>query len=162
MCSVWLRVCAQACLYSPWTVARQAPLSMELYRQEYWRGILYIYLYIMLLIHFCCIAETGTEVQSNCESDVKLLVAQLCLTLCDLMDCSPPGSSVHEIVQARTLEWVSIFFSKWSSRPRDRTWVSCIIGRFFTIWTTRKALRQGNTNSWSFFPVFLKGHCVHG
>ena len=66
----------------------------------------------MLLIQFSCIAETGTEAQSNCESDVKLLVTQLCLTLCDPMDCSPPGSSVHEILQARTLEWVAIFFSK--------------------------------------------------
>ena len=41
----------------------------------------------------------------------KVLVAQSCLTLCDPMDCSPPGSSVHGILQARTLEWVPIPFS---------------------------------------------------
>ena len=46
--------------------------------------------------------------------------------LCDLMDCSPPGSSVHGILQARIQEWAAM-----SSQPRDQTWVSCIIGRFF-------------------------------
>ena len=47
-------------------------------------------------------------------------------------------SSVHGILQARILEWVAIPFSRGSSQPRDRTWVSCIAGRCFTIWTTRK------------------------
>ena len=55
-------------------------------------------------------------------------------------DCSPPGSSVHEISQARILEWVAISFSRGSSQPRDQTWVSCIAGRFFTVWATREAL----------------------
>ena len=53
-------------------------------------------------------------------------VAQSCLTLCDPMDRSLPGSSVHGIFQARVLEWVAIFFSKQSSQPRDRTWVSTL------------------------------------
>ena len=57
------------------------------------------------------------------------------------MDCSPPGSSVHEIFQARILEWVAISFSRGSSQPRDRNQVSCIAGRFFTDWATREALR---------------------
>ena len=48
------------------------------------------------------------------------------------MDCSPPGSSVHGILQARILEWVAISSSRESSQPRDRTQVSCIAGRFFT------------------------------
>ena len=52
------------------------------------------------------------------------------------MDCSLPGSSVHGILQARILEWVAIPFSKEPSQPRDWTWVSCIAGRFFTIWAT--------------------------
>ena len=51
--------------------------------------------------------------------------AQLCLTLCDLMDCSPLGSSDHGISQARILEWVAISCSKGSFRPRDQTHVSC-------------------------------------
>ena len=55
-----------------------------------------------------------------------VLVAQSCLTLCDPMDCSPPGSSVHESSQARILEWVAISFSRGSCQPRDRTRVSYI------------------------------------
>jgi len=50
------------------------------------------------------------------------------------MDCNPPGSSVHRTLQARILEWAAILFSRGSSRPRDWTRVSCITGRFFTIW----------------------------
>ena len=67
------------------------------------------------------------------------LVAQSCPTLCDPMDCSPPGSSVHGILQARILEWVAISFSRGSSLPRDQTRVSCIAGRFFTNGATREA-----------------------
>ena len=58
------------------------------------------------------------------------------------MDCSPPGSSVHGISQARILEWVAIFFSRGSSQPRDRTWVfniSCISRWVLYHWATRKA-----------------------
>ena len=53
------------------------------------------------------------------------LVAQSCLTLCNPMDCSPPGS-VHAISQARVLEWVANSFSRGSLRPRDQTHISCI------------------------------------
>ena len=56
----------------------------------------------------------------------KSEVAQSCLTLCDPVDCSPPGSSVHGILQARILEWVAISSSRGFSRPRDRTQVSRI------------------------------------
>ena len=66
-------------------------------------------------------------------------VAQSCVTLCDPMDCSLPGSSVGGLFQARILEWVAIFFSRASSRPRDLTQVSRILGRCFTLWVTRKA-----------------------
>ena len=59
--------------------------------------------------------------------------------LCGPMDCSPPGSSVHEIRQAGILEWVAMPFSKWSPQPRDWTLVSCIAGRFFAIWATRES-----------------------
>ena len=58
---------------------------------------------------------------------------QSCSTLCNPMDCSPPGSSVHGILLTRILEWVAIPFSRGFSWPRDRTPVSsCIAGRFFT------------------------------
>ena len=71
-------------------------------------------------------------------------VAQLCPTLCNPMDCSPPGSSIHGVFQARVLEWIAISFSRGSSWPRDWTRVSCIAGRRCTIWATREALRGGN------------------
>ena len=67
-------------------------------------------------------------------------VTQSCLTLCNPMDCSPPGSTVLGILQARILEWLAISLSRGSSWPRAWTWVSCIAGRFFTIWVTREAL----------------------
>ena len=70
-------------------------------------------------------------------------VAQSCLTLCDPMDCSLPGFSVHGILQARVLEWVAISSSRGSSRPRNRTRVSCIVGRFFTNRATREAPVKG-------------------
>ena len=60
-------------------------------------------------------------------------VAQSCPTLCHPMDCSPPGSSVHGILQARILEWVAISFSRGYSRPRDQTQVSRIVGRCFNL-----------------------------
>ena len=56
------------------------------------------------------------------------------------MDCSPPGSSVRGVLQARMLEWVATHFSRGSSQPRDQTQVSYIVDRFFTTWTTRDAL----------------------
>ena len=64
---------------------------------------------------------------------IHVLVAQSCLTLHDPMDWSLPGASVHGIFQARVLEWVAISFSRGSSPPRDRTQVSHIAGRHFTI-----------------------------
>ena len=64
--------------------------------------------------------------------DMKVKVAQSCPTLCDPVDCSLPGSSVHGILQARILEWVADPFSRESSQSRNRTQVSCIIGGFFT------------------------------
>ena len=70
---------------------------------------------------------------------VCVSVAQLCPTICDPMDCSPSGSSVHGIPQARILEWIAIPFSRGISQPRDRTKVSCITGRFFTVWATGKS-----------------------
>ena len=72
------------------------------------------------------------------------------------MDRSPPGSSVHGIFQARVLEWVVISFSRGSSQPRDRTWVSHIAGRHFTIWATREAKRQVISNRWHLNDYILE------
>ena len=76
---------------------------------------------------------------SDQTSVVVALVTRSYLTLCDPMDCSPPGFSVYGILQARILEWIAIPFSRGSSWSRDWPWVSCIAGRFFTVWTTREA-----------------------
>ena len=68
-------------------------------------------------------------------ADIHAQSLQSCPALCDLMDYSPPGFSVHGILQARILEWVAMPSSRRSSWPRDWTWISCIFciaGRFFT------------------------------
>ena len=64
---------------------------------------------------------------------VPCLVTQSCLTLCNPVGYSLPGSSIHGILQARILEWVAMPSSRGSSQPRDQTQVSCIAGGFFTI-----------------------------
>ena len=81
-----------------------------------------------------CAAIHGVAKNQTWLSSSVVLVAQLCLTLCNPMDSSPPGSSVHRILQAKILEWIDIPFSRRSPRLRDQTQVSCIAGRFFTIW----------------------------
>ena len=66
---------------------------------------------------------------------ITCVCAKSCLTLCDAMDCSPPGSSVHGILQARILEWVAMLSSRGSCPPRDGTCISYgsyISGRVFT------------------------------
>ena len=78
--------------------------------------------FTILLLHMCVLAP------------------QLCPTLCDPMDCSPPGSSVPGILQAKILEWAANPLSRGSSLPRDGTQVSCVAGRFFTIGAIGEAL----------------------
>ena len=76
--------------------------------------IMRTYLHINIYVHIC------------------MLGAQSCPTLCDPMDCSLPGSSVHGILQAKILEWFASSFSRGSMPPRDRNWV-CIAGKFFNV-----------------------------
>ena len=89
---------------------------------------------------------------------VKVLVAQSCPALRNPMDCSPPGSYVHGIVKARILEGVAIPFSRGTSQPRDPTQVSCIAGRFFTIWAMREALKHFSN---SFAEIEFTYHTIH-
>ena len=88
------------------------------------------------------------------EKEKESEVTQSCLTLCDPMDCSLPGSSVHGIFQAIVLEWIAISFSRVSSQPRARTRVSHIVDRRFTVWATRevKSLRD----HFNFYMIPLK------
>ena len=86
-----------------------------------------------------------------------MFVTQLCLTLCDPRNCSPPASSVHGILQARIQEWVAIPFSRGSSWPRDWTQISCTAGGFFTVWTTREASRRMCTGYMHLLRCFTWG-----
>ena len=80
------------------------------------------------------------SVSLNSWNHFMCLVAQLCLTLCDPMDYSPPGFSVHGIFQSKILERVAMPSSRGSSQPRDTTQVFCIAGRFFTTELSGKPL----------------------
>ena len=77
--------------------------------------------------------EEAAEVNMIMLCCAVCLVAQSYPTLCNPMDCSLPGSSVHGILQTRKQEWVAIPSSMGSSQPRDQTQVSCVTGGFFTI-----------------------------
>ena len=72
------------------------------------------------------------------------------------MDCSPPGSSVHGILQAKIQKWADVSFSRDSSQPRDQTWVSCITGRFF-IHYVNSCLQMVNLSFmfWNFLELFF-------
>ena len=70
--------------------------------------------------------KTVEQLFKNSNIVTMLCCAQLCPTLCDPVDCNPPGSSVHGISQARILGYVAISFSRGSSQPRDRTLIPCI------------------------------------
>ena len=92
----------------------------------------------------CCFRDLG---KSTLQGTLYQGLAWKCSLLshvqlfCNMMDCSPPGSSVHEIFQARILDWVAIPFSRWSFLARIQTRIFCIASRFFTVWATRKAYR---------------------
>ena len=109
-----------------------------LYQFQQYRIVnpLYIYIHRLFLgflshvVHHRALRRVPCAIHEVLIVNVNVLVAQSCLTLCDPVDCSPPGSSVRGILQARILEWVVIPFSRRSSQPRDQTWVSCTAGRF--------------------------------
>ena len=93
-----------------------------------------------------CKLEMQKIISDIYESESESEVAQSCPTLCDPIDCSLPGSSVHGILQAIVLEWIVISFARGSSQPRARTRVSRIVNRHVTVWATREMyyLKFGN------------------
>ena len=126
-----------------WTVAHQPPLSMEFSKQEYWSGLPFPIprnlpnpgIQLMSLASPAlagrffspCISCIGRQILHHWVTYLySCLVAKLCLTLCNPMDCSPPGSSVHGIIPARILGWVAMPSSRGSSQSRDRTHISSI------------------------------------
>ena len=111
-----VRLCA-----TPEMAAHQAPLSLGFSRQEHWSGVPF-----PSPMHesekwkgsrSVCIAIYLNFFTTSKDVCVCVLAAQSCPTLCDPMDCSLPGTSVHGFLQARILEWVAISFSRGSSRP---------------------------------------------
>ena len=102
-------------------------------------------------IEIYCLQNSRDTLNNNCTKTLKTItmvnfllrvfchnlkyfvfVTQLCPILCHSMDCSPPASSVHGILQARILELVAMPSSRESFQPRDQTQVFCTAGRFFT------------------------------
>ena len=134
----WREV-AQSCptLCDSVDVACQAPPSKGFSRQEYWSGLPFPFPGDLpnpgmepgppaLEADALTSEPPGKIIDTRdankaAEATKSVLVAQLCPTLCDPMDCSPQGSSVHGILQARILEWVAMPFSKGSYWPRDQT-----------------------------------------
>ena len=125
---------------SPWTVAHQAPLSMGFSRQEYWSGLPFPSPGDLLdpgiqpgspalqadsLLHELQGSPMMMEGANKPRNSGNFCAQSFsCVWLCDPMDCSPPGSSVRGIYQARVLEWVSIFSSRRSSGPKNWTCIS--------------------------------------
>ena len=94
---------------------------------------------------------------------VLCLVTQLSPSLCDPMDCSPPGFSVHGILQVRILQWVVMPFSRGSSQSRDRTQVFHTAGGFFTIWATREDMTEPSKTARDGPPKGLQvNQCPYG
>ena len=103
-------------------------------------GVGHFFLNRDLLENVMCVSGLGSGLGRDWpDAVVCVLLVQSCLTLCDPVDCSPSGSSVHGVLQARILEWVAICFSRGSSRPRDGARVSYMEGRSFTVRATREA-----------------------
>ena len=90
------------------------------------------YTWLLVLLSSCWRHQCSFLSCLYCRSEV----AQSCTTVCDPIDCSLPGSSVHGIFQARILEWVAVSFSRGSSRPGEQTQVPRIAARRFTLWAT--------------------------
>ena len=102
------------------------------------RGLQRLFITQMSSYNIPQVLTSNASMSSNHYHPEKVRVVQPCPTLHDPIDYSPPGSSVCGILSTRILEWVAILFSR-SSQPKDRTQISCIAGRFFTIQGTREA-----------------------
>ena len=112
--------------------------AAQVYRRKWRKPGTFHCLKLSYRVSVLCSANSRNQGHCHNKCYIIVLVTQSCLTVCNPVDCSPPGSSVHEILQAWILEWVAMPFSRGSSWPKDGTQVSCIAGRFFTILATRE------------------------
>ena len=141
--------CGRHFMYFPTSGCRLQPAEMFLHRLKYF----FLYGVFCVYKHFPG-SHVSTDSQLHCLRNIsnqgashhwnkwksESEVAQLCPTLCNPMEGSLSGSAIHGIFHARILEWAAISFSRGSSQPRDRTRVSCVADRRFTVWATREAL----------------------
>ena len=137
-CGIWLGAgCPARDISQQYHFTWSSAVAVKLVSQDIWVAVMVALLVLIFLLHsFSFLQLQGSDILCVCVCEV----AQLCPTLCKPVDCSPPGSSIHGILQARILEWVAISFSRGSSQPRDRTWVSCTAGRRSILWATRDIL----------------------
>ena len=137
---------------TPWTGARQVSLSLGFPRQEYWGGLPFLSPGdlsapgIEPVSHIAGVfTDEALGVKNRSFSHIRAcmcLQAQLCLTLCDPMDCSPPGPTVPGILQARILKRVFMPSSRVLPNPEIKPTspaISCIAVVFFIHWATREA-----------------------
>ena len=110
----------------PWTIAQGIAKS-----QTQLSNFTSLYIYVGVLSHFSCV------------------------WLCNSMNHSSPGSSVHKIFQERKLEWVATLSSRASSRLRDWIQVSCIAGRIFTDWVNREGAEMSSHSPHSYSSLFM-------
>ena len=122
------------CCWKTGPTSQRTLISLKLLIVDSWVTMYFLIFLFPSIYNICC-----------------CLVAKACLTLCSLMDCSLPGSSVHGISQARILEWVAFSFTMESSRSRDWTGISCTAGRIFTLSHQGSLLK--NMHSLIFFTV---------
>ena len=119
--------------------------SWLLHPHQFFYTCFFFFNWRIIALQYCasfCSTSTWINHRSPPSSCVYVFVLSLShiLLFCNPMNCSPPGSSVHGISQARIQEWVAISFSRRSSWLRDHTWVSCLAGGFFTTEPTGKSL----------------------
>ena len=122
-------------------------------------------MHIFVLFFYWCVVDLQCCVSFWCTAKwfcthiyMCVLVSQSCLSLCSPTDCSLTGYSVHEILQARILEWLAFPSPEDLPETRDLTLVSCIAGIFFTDWATRKSIYI----AWEpIVPQALEGHHIY-
>ena len=136
-----------------WTVRKAECWRADAFELWCWRTATISHVILSLVSLAKYDLDPGGEIFEKSANEFPLgFEASVCVSVCISysvvsdslwpMDCGRPGSSVHGILWARIPERFAISFSRGSSHPRDQTWASCIVGRFFTVWNTRKPKDQ--------------------
>ena len=136
-----------------WTVRKAECWRADAFELWCWRTATISHVILSLISLAKYDLDPGEEIFEKSANEFPLgFEASVCVSVCISysvvsdslwpMGCGRPGSSVRGILWARIPEWFAISFSRESSHPRDQTWASCIVGRFFTIWNTRKPKDQ--------------------